>query len=85
MQRLCERTSSIVITPLIPRMLTECCTLCGSFSQLSEDNLFAPKQIAPTLGMKEALTIEELLKGPSGFLSLVILANKLLVIETDIL
>lgn len=35
--------------------------------------------------MKEALTIEELLKGPSGFLSLVILANKLLVIETDIL
>lgn len=36
-----------------------------SFSQPTDDNLFNPKQIAPTIGMKAAPSTEELLKGPS--------------------
>ena len=37
----------------------------GSFSQQSDRSDFDPKQIAPTLAMKEAPLTEVLMKGPS--------------------
>ena len=52
---------------LMGKMLKERCLLEGSFSQPTDDNLFNPKQIAPTIGMKAAPSTEELLKGPSRF------------------
>ena len=50
---------------LMAKMLKERCLLRGSFSQSTDDNVFDPKQIAPTIGMKSAPPTEELLKGPS--------------------
>ena len=50
---------------LMAKMLKERCLLRGSFSQSTDDNVFDPKQIAPTIGMKAAPPTEELLKGPS--------------------
>jgi len=50
---------------LMAKMLKERCLLEGSFSQKTDDNVFDPKQIAPTIGMKAAPSTEELLKGPS--------------------
>lgn len=50
---------------LMARMLKERCLLQGSFSQKTDDNVFDPKQIAPTIGMKAAPSTEELMKGPS--------------------
>ena len=50
---------------MMAKMLKERCLLEGSFSQPTDDNLFNPKQIAPTIGMKAAPSTEELLKGPS--------------------
>ena len=52
---------------LMAKMLKERCLLEGRFSQPTDDNLFNPKQIAPTIGMKAAPSTEELLKGPSRF------------------
>lgn len=50
---------------LMAKMLKERCLLEGSFSQKTDDNVFNPKQIAPTIGMKAAPSTEELMKGPS--------------------
>ena len=50
---------------LMAKMLKERCLLHGSFSQSTDDNLFDPKQIAATIGMKVAHPTEELLKGQS--------------------
>lgn len=50
---------------LMAKMLKERCLLEGSFSQKTDDNVFNPKQIAPTIGMKVAPPTEELMKGPS--------------------
>ena len=50
---------------MVARMLKERCVFQGSFSQPTDDKIFDPKQIAPTIGMKEAPSTEELLKGPS--------------------
>ena len=51
---------------MMARMLKERAQLEGSFSQRTDDNVFNPKQMAPTLGMKEASPpTEELMKGPS--------------------
>ena len=47
------------------KMLKERCLLQGSFSQPTDDNLFNPRQIAPTIGMKVTPSTEESLKGPS--------------------
>lgn len=52
---------------LIARMLKERSQFEGSFTQRTDDNAFNPKQIAPTLGMKEPLPTEVLMKGPSRF------------------
>ena len=35
------------------------------FSQKTDDNVFSPKQIDPTIGMKSAPSTEELMKGSS--------------------
>lgn len=50
---------------LMAKMLKERCLLEGSFSQKTDENVFNPKQIAPTIGMKAAPSTEELMKGPS--------------------
>ena len=50
---------------LMAKMLKERCLFQGSFTQQTDDNIFNPKQIAPTIGMKAAPSTEELLKGPS--------------------
>ena len=50
---------------MMTRMLKDRAQFEGSFSQRTDDNVFHPKQIAPTLGMKEAPPTEELMKGPS--------------------
>lgn len=50
---------------LMAKLLKERCLLEGSFSQKTDDNVFNPKQIAPTIGMKVAPSTEELMKGPS--------------------
>ena len=50
---------------LMAKMLKERCLLEGSFSQKTDDNVFNPKQIAQTIGMKAAPPTEELMKGPS--------------------
>ena len=50
---------------LMAKMLKEHCLLEGSFSQKTDDNVFNPKQITPTIGMKAAPSTEELMKGPS--------------------
>ena len=50
---------------LMAKMLKEHCLLEGSFSEKTDDNVFNPKQIAPTIGMKAAPPTEELMKGPS--------------------
>lgn len=39
----------------------------GIFSSRSDVDEFKPKQISPTLGMKEAPPTEQLLKAPSRF------------------
>lgn len=52
---------------LIARMLKERSQFEGSFTQRTDDNAFNPKQIAPTLGMKEPPPTEVLMKGPSRF------------------
>lgn len=50
---------------VIAKMLKERCELLGSFTQPTDDNIFNPKQIAATIGMKEPPSTRELLKGPS--------------------
>lgn len=51
----------------IARMLKERSQFEGSFTQRTDDNAFNPKQIAPTLGMKEPPPTEVLMKGPLRF------------------
>lgn len=53
---------------LICKMLQRRAQMEGSFSQPSDRNDFDPKQIAPTLAMKEPPPTEVLMKGPSRFL-----------------
>lgn len=48
---------------LMTKMLKERCLLEGSFSQTTDDNVFNPKQISPTIAMKAAPSAEELMKG----------------------
>lgn len=60
---------------MVAKMLKERCLLEGSFSQPTDDNLFNPKQIAPTIGMKAAPSTEELLKGHPAWQSLLFLVN----------
>ena len=55
---------------LICKMLQRRSQMEGSFSQPSDRNEFDPKQIAPTLGMKEPPPTEVLMKGPSRFLKM---------------
>ena len=50
------------------RMLKERWVFAGVISQPIDDNLYNPKQIAPTLGMKEPPPNKVLLKGPTRFL-----------------
>ena len=52
---------------IMSRMLKERSEFQGSISQQTDDNVFDPKQIAPTLGMKEPPPTKELMKGPSRF------------------
>ena len=52
---------------LISKMLQRRSQIEGSFSQPSDRNEFDPKQIAPTLAMKEPPPTEVLMKGPSRF------------------
>ena len=52
---------------LICKMLQRRSQMEGSFSQPSDRNEFDPKQIAPTLAMKEPPPTEVLMKGPSRF------------------
>lgn len=48
------------------KMLKEHCLLEGSFTQTTDaDNVFNPKQIAPTIVTKAAPSTEELMKGLS--------------------
>ena len=49
------------------KMLHRRCVHEGSFTLPSDRNDFDPKQIAPTIGMKEPPPTEELMKGPSRF------------------
>ena len=53
---------------LVARMLKERIDFQGSFLQQTDDNVFDPKQITPTLGMKEPPPTKELMIGPSRFL-----------------
>lgn len=53
---------------LICKMLQRRAQMEGSFSQPSDRNEFDPKQIAPTLAMKEPPPTEVLMKGPSRFI-----------------
>ncbi|XP_015748821.1 PREDICTED: uncharacterized protein LOC107328613 [Acropora digitifera] len=53
---------------LIIKMLQRRSQIEGTFSQPSDRNEFDPKQIAPTLAMKEPPPTEVLMKGPSRFL-----------------
>lgn len=50
------------------KMLQRRSRMEGSFSQPSYRNEFDPKQIAPTLAMKEPSPTEVLMKGPSRFI-----------------
>lgn len=52
---------------LVSKMLQRRSVYEGSFTLPSDRNSFDPKQIAPTLGIKEPPPTEELLKGPSRF------------------
>ena len=52
---------------LVSKMLQRRSVYEGSFTLPSDTNSFDPKQIAPTLGMKEPPLTEELMKGPSRF------------------
>lgn len=49
------------------RMLSTRKEFQGIFSSRSDVDEFNPKQIAPTLGMKEVPSTEQLLKAPSRF------------------
>ena len=66
MQNLSNRIKSTITFP-VARMLKERSQFEGSFTQHTDDNTFNPKQIAPTLGMKEPPPTEVLMKGPSRF------------------
>ena len=50
---------------MVARMLKERAFFQGSFSQVTDDNVFNPKQITPTIRMKTAPPTELLMKGPS--------------------
>ena len=52
---------------LVCKMLHRRSVYEGSFTLPSDRNSFDPKQIAPTIGMKEPPPTKELLKGPSRF------------------
>ena len=52
---------------MMARMLKERCKFEGSFTQRTDDNVFNPKQIAPTLGMKEAPPNRRADEGPITF------------------
>lgn len=52
---------------LICKMLQRRSQMEGSFSQPSDRNEFDPKQIAPTLAIKEPPSTEVLMKGPLRF------------------
>ncbi|XP_068709173.1 uncharacterized protein [Montipora foliosa] len=62
---------------LVCKMLHRRSVYEGSFTLPSDRNSFDPKQIAPTIGMKEPPPTEELLKGPSRF-------DKKIHLKTDI-
>lgn len=62
----CEGGEIIQLFPfLICKMLQRCSEMEGSFSQPLDRNKFDPKQIAPTLAMKEPPPTEVLMKGPA--------------------
>ena len=52
---------------LVTKMLHRRSMYEGSFTLPSDRNTCDPKQIAPTIGMKEPPPTEELMKGPSRF------------------
>lgn len=66
--RNCEGKEVLQLLPFfICKMLQRRSQMEGSFSQPSDRNEFDPKQIAPTLAMKEPPPTEVLMKGPSRF------------------